>query len=85
MPSRQMKQACLRVALFTGLWTVLLAMSLLDTGRRWLGFAGLAAAVLLLMTLVSLFGIEMPALLTISGLAWQFFAAALAITLLRRG
>lgn len=76
----------LGVGLFAGTWTILLSAALLRLGgaARWLGYGGLAAAALLLATLPSVVGVESPLLLTLSGVAWQLWTAALAIWLLRR-
>jgi hypothetical protein len=70
----------LGVGLLAGLWTVLLSVALvrLGGGARVLGVLGFAAAALLLSTLPSVVGIESPLLLTLSGVAWQLWAAAVA-------
>lgn len=75
----------LGVGLFAGMWTVLLSLALLrlDGAARWIGFAGLPAALLLFSTLPSVLGIESPVLLTVSGIAWQFWTLALAVWLWR--
>ena len=74
----------LGVGLFAGVWTVLLSVALLRARARILGIAGLAASVLLFSTLPSVVGIESPILLTVSGIAWQFWTLALAVALWRR-
>ena len=75
----------LGVGLFAGLWTILVSVALvrLGGGARWLGLAGLAAAGLLLTTLLTVVGIENPILLTLSGILWQLWTFALAIWHLR--
>jgi hypothetical protein len=73
----------LGVGLFAGIWTLILSAALLRAGMRVLGMAGIAAAVLLFTTLPSVVGIESPLLLTLSGVAWQFWTLAVAIRLWR--
>jgi hypothetical protein len=75
----------LGVGLFAGLWTVLLSVALIRLGgaARLLGYAGFAAAALLFTTLPSVADLTPPALLTLSGIAWQFWTLALAIWHLR--
>ena len=76
----------LGVGLFAGTWTLLLSVALLRLGSvaaRRIGIAGFAAALLLFSTLPSVLGIESPVLLTLSGIAWQLWTAALAVWLLR--
>lgn len=73
----------LGVGLFAGLFTVIIAVALLRNGARVLGCSGLAAAALLFSTLLSLVGIENPVLLTLSGILWQLWTAALAVHLYR--
>jgi hypothetical protein len=75
----------LGVGLFAGLWTVLLGVALvrLGGGARILGLAGFVAAALLLATLLSAVGIESPLLLTLSGVVWQLWTAAVAVWHLR--
>lgn len=77
----------LGVGFFAGVWTVLISVSLLRLGRgaQILGYAGLVAAFGLLSTLPSVVGIESPVLLTLSGIIWQLWTAALAIWHLRAG
>jgi hypothetical protein len=75
----------LGVGLFTGLWTLMLSAALWKARSRVLGIAGIAAALLLFSTLLSLVGIESPVLLTVSGIAWQLWTLALAVMLWRRG
>jgi hypothetical protein len=74
----------LGVGLFAGVWTLILSAALIRTGKTVLGFAGIGAALLLLSTMPSVIGIEVPILLTLSGIIWQFWTLALAISLLRR-
>ncbi|MEM7567756.1 MAG: DUF4386 family protein [Pseudomonadota bacterium] len=75
----------LGVGLFAGLWTVLLSIVLLRRGATLLAAFGFVAALGLLSTLPSVVGIESPILLTLSGIVWQFWTAALAIWLWRGG
>lgn len=74
----------LGVGLFAGTWTLIIATALYRSGARTLAIAGLGASLLLLATLPSVIGIESPILLTVSGIAWQFWTLALAIWLWRR-
>lgn len=74
----------LGVGLFAGIWTVILSKHLLHTGYRKLGVSGMVAAVLLFSTLLSVIGIESPIMLTLSGIFWQLWIFALAVSLLRR-
>jgi len=74
----------LGVGLFAGVWTVLLSVALFRTGARVLGAAGIAAAFLLFSTLGSVLGLESPILLTVSGIVWQLWTMALAISLWRK-
>ena len=71
------------VGLFAGIWTVLLSAALLRRGWRATGLFGLVAAGGLLATVPSVLGIEIPALPTLSGIAWQLWTAALAVALWR--
>lgn len=72
------------VGLFAGIWTVLLSSALIRSGSTRLGYAGYAAAALLFSTLLSVVGIESPIMLTLSGILWQFWTLAVAITLWRK-
>ena len=74
----------LGVGLFAGIWTLILSSALIATGSRILGWAGIAAALLLFTTLPSVVGIENPILLTLSGIVWQIWTFALAVHLWRR-
>lgn len=74
----------LGVGLFASLWTMSLSAALLKARSRFLGIAGFAAAILLGSTLCSVVGIEAPILLTVSGIAWQLWTLALAVSLWRR-
>lgn len=74
----------LGVGLFAGIWTVLIASVLLKRGARVMGYAGIAAAVLLLLTLLTVVGIESPTMLTVSGILWQFWTLGLAIAIWRK-
>lgn len=75
----------LGVGLFAGIWTILLSTALIRNGARFLGIAGIGAALLLFSTLPSVIGIETPIVLTLSGILWQIWTFALAIHLWRRG
>ena len=72
------------VGLLAGIWTILISAVLIRQGAAILGYAGLGAAALLLSTLLSVVGIESPVMLTLSGILWQFWTLALAISLWRR-
>ena len=71
------------VGLFAGVWTVLLSITLLRRGSALVGWFGLVAAAGLFTTLPSVLGIENPILLTLSGIVWQVWTAALAVSLWR--
>lgn len=73
----------LGVGLFAGIWTILMSATLIRSGARILGSAGIGAAILLFSTLPSVIGIESPVLLTLSGILWQLWTFALAIFLWR--
>jgi len=77
----------LGVGLFAGVWTLLISAALmrLGGGARVLGYVGLVAAAGLLSTLPSVVGIESPVLLTLSGIVWQVWTAAVAVWHLRSG
>jgi len=72
------------VGLFAGIWTILISVAALRRGWKVIGYAGFGAAALLLSTLLSVVGIESPIILTLSGILWQFWTFALAITLWRK-
>lgn len=74
----------LGVGFFAGVWTIVISVALLRMGWTWIGYAGFGAAALLLSTLLSVVGIESPILLTLSGIVWQFWTLALAITIWRQ-
>jgi hypothetical protein len=76
----------LGVALFTGIFTILVSVALQRLGgaARWLALGGYLAAALLFVTLLSVVGVEMPILLTVSGFCWHVWAAALGIWHLRQ-
>jgi Domain of unknown function (DUF4386) len=71
----------LGVGIFTGLWTLLVSVALmrLGGGARVIGLVGLVAAAGLLLTLLSVFGVENPLFLTVSGAIWQVWAVTLAV------
>lgn len=71
------------VGLFAGIWTMLLSIALLRRGARVVGLFGLVAAAGLFTTLPSVLGLESAILLTLSGIVWQFWTAALAVSLWR--
>lgn len=72
------------VALFAGIWTVLLSIHLLRIGARFVGIFGLISAFGLFTTLPSVLGVENAILLTLTGITWQFWTASLAVWLWRR-
>ena len=74
----------LGVGLFAGIWTIVISVAVLRQGWTVIGYAGLGAAVLLLSTLLSVVGIESPVMLTLSGILWQLWTLALAITIWRK-
>jgi hypothetical protein len=74
----------LGVGLFAGIWTIVISVAVLRQGWTVIGYAGLGAAALLLSTLLSVVGIESPIMLTLSGILWQFWTLALAITIWRK-
>jgi hypothetical protein len=71
------------VGLFAGVWTIVISVAALRRGWTLIGYAGFGAAALLLSTLLSVVGIESPIILTLSGVLWQFWTLALAITIWR--
>lgn len=73
----------LGVGLFAGVWTLMLSVALLRVGARFLAVSGYVAGLGLLSTLPSVIGLESPLLLTLTGIVWQFWTAALAVRLLR--
>lgn len=72
------------VGLFAGIWTIVISVAVLRRGWTVIGYAGFGAAALLLSTLLSVVGIESPLMLTLSGILWQFWTLALAITIWRK-
>ena len=62
----------------------MISVAVLRQGWTVIGYSGLGAAVLLLSTLLSVVGIESPIMLTLSGVLWQFWTLALAITIWRK-
>ncbi len=72
------------VGLFAGVWTIVISIATLRLGWTMIGYAGFGAAALLLSTLLSVVGIESPIMLTLSGILWQFWTLALAITIWRK-
>jgi len=72
------------VGLFAGVWTIVISVAVLRRGWTLIGYAGFGAAALLLSTLLSVVGIESPIMLTLSGILWQFWTLALAITIWRK-
>ncbi len=72
------------VGLFAGVWTIVISFAAIRRGWTLLGYSGYGAAALLLSTLLSVVGIESPIMLTLSGILWQFWTVALAITLWRK-
>ncbi|MEM1387453.1 MAG: hypothetical protein AAF626_04450 [Pseudomonadota bacterium] len=74
----------LGVGFFAGVWTIVISVAVLRMGWTWIGYAGFGAAALLFSTLLSVVGIESPLMLTLSGILWQFWTLALAITIWRK-
>ena len=74
----------LGVGFFASVWTIVISVAALRRGWTWIGYAGFGAAALLLSTLLSVVGIESPLMLTLSGILWQFWTLALAITIWRK-
>ncbi|MEM6387729.1 MAG: DUF4386 family protein [Pseudomonadota bacterium] len=74
----------LGVGFFAGVWTIVISVAVLRLGWTWIGYSGFGAAALLLSTLLSVVGIESPIMLTLSGILWQFWTLALAITIWRK-
>lgn len=72
------------VGLFAGVWTIVISFAAIRRGWTLLGYSGYGAAALLLSTLLSVVGIESPIMLTLSGILWQFWTVALAVTLWRK-
>ena len=72
------------VGLFAGVWTIVISIAALRLGWTVIGYAGFGSAALLLSTLLSVVGIESPIMLTLSGILWQFWTLALAITIWRK-
>ncbi|WP_027483345.1 DUF4386 family protein [Deinococcus pimensis] len=74
----------LGVSLFSGLWTVLVGLLLTRLPRgRALGVTGVVSGALLLAGLAGVYGADLGPILTVSGIAWQIWLVALAVTLLR--
>lgn len=72
------------VGLFAGVWTIVISFAAIRRGWTPLGYSGYGAAALLLSTLLSVVWIESPIMLTLSGILWQFWTVALAVTLWRK-
>lgn len=74
----------LGVQLFAGVWTLLVSLALLASGRsRPLAVTGLGSAALLLAGLGSLIGLQLGPILLVQGVLWQLWLVALAVTLWR--
>lgn len=76
----------LGVLLFSGLWTLLVALVLLRSTMlpRWLGWSGLVAGAVVIAGFVEVFGVPIDGLyLTVSGVIWQLWMIALGVVLLR--
>jgi hypothetical protein len=74
------------VMLFSGLWTVLVSVALLRSGRfpRWLGLFGLGAGAVLIAGFAEVFGVDFgPAFLTLSGVIWQLWMISTGVAFLR--
>ncbi|MEO1473046.1 MAG: hypothetical protein AAFS03_03760 [Pseudomonadota bacterium] len=72
------------VGLFAGIWTIVISVAVLRRGWKLVGYAGFGAAALLLSTLLSVVEIESALMLTLSGILWQFWTVALAVTIWRK-
>jgi hypothetical protein len=74
------------VVLLSGLWTLLVSVSLLRGSQlapRWMGWFGLIAGISLLAALPETFGVDTGILVVIQGFIWQFWMLALGISLIR--
>ena len=74
----------LGVGFFAAIWTIVISVAALRQGWTLIGYFGFGSAALLLATLLSVVGIESPLMLTLSGILWQFWTVALAITIWRK-
>ena len=76
----------LGVALFGGLWALLLGIALLRSGQlpRWLGGLGVVVGGLSLLPLLEIAGVSIGPLLTLSNASWYLWVLATGITLLTR-
>lgn len=66
----------LGVALFSGLWTSLVALAILRTGvlPRWTGWFGLIAAITVILPFAEVFGVEMGTVVLVgTGVVWQLW------------
>lgn len=73
----------LGVMLFSGGWTVLIAIGILRSRRlpAWAGWFGLVAAAVTLFGFIEVYGINTGPLLTVSGVIWQLWAVTMAALL----
>ena len=74
----------LGVGFFAAVWTLVISVAALRRGWTLIGYSGFGSAALLLSTLLSVVGIESPLMLTLSGILWQFWTVALAVTIWRK-
>lgn len=74
----------LGVGFFAAVWTIVISVAALRQGWTLISYFGFGSAALLLSTLLSVIGIERPLMLTLSGILWQFWTVALAITIWRK-
>jgi hypothetical protein len=74
----------LGVGFFAAVWTIVISVAAMRQGWTLIGYSGFGAAALLLSTLLSVVGIESPIMLTLSGVLWQFWTVALAVTIWRK-
>lgn len=72
------------VGFFAAVWTIVISVAALRRGWTLIGYSGFGSAALLLSTLLSVVGIESPLMLTLSGILWQFWTVALAVTIWRK-
>jgi len=74
------------VMLFSGLWTLLVAIALIRSRQlpKWPGYFGLVAAMALLIGFLSLFGVSLGPVLIISGIIWQLWLVTMAVVLFRQ-
>ena len=76
----------LGVSLFAAIWLVLICILLIRLHQwpNWLGYFGLVVAALLLLNLLEAVGIDLGAMITVSGTLLHFWMLATAIVFLRK-